>query len=70
MHSRALAGRYRLVAGGLLVSIALVSLAVPQVVRMSGGVLPAATTQHITGILANALATQTTFKVVQVLMYT
>ena len=46
------------------------SLAVPQVVRMSGGVLPAATTQHITGILANALATQTTFKVVQVLKYT
>jgi len=41
------------------------SLAVPQCVRMSGGVLPAATTQHIAGILANALPTQTTFKMVQ-----
>lgn len=70
MHSRARAGRYRLVAGGFLVSIALVSLAVPQIVRMSGGVLPAATIQNITGILANALVTQTTFKVVQVFIYT
>ncbi len=70
MHSRARACRYRLVAGGFFVSIALVSLAVPQVVRMSGGVLPAASTKHIAGILTNALATQMTFKVVQVFKYT
>ena len=64
-RARARACRYRLLAGGFFVSIALVSLAVPQCVRMSGGVLPAATTQHIAGILANALPTQTTFKMVQ-----
>ena len=57
--------RYRLALGGFLVSIALVSLAVPQVVKMSGGVLPDAKAAHIVGILINALPTQTFFKMVQ-----
>ena len=57
--------RHRLALGAFLVSVALVSLAVPQCVKMSGGVLPDAQSVHIVGILVNAMPTQTLFKMVQ-----
>lgn len=56
---------HRLVCGGFLVSIALVTLAVPQCIKLSGGILPPPTTVHIIGILLNAMPTQTFFKLVQ-----
>ena len=56
---------HRLVAGGFVVSFALVILAVPQACRLSGGVLPAANAVDIAAILGRALPTQTMFKTVQ-----
>ena len=52
----------RLAMGGFIVSVALVSLAVPQAVRLSAGVLPPTS---IFPILQSALPTQTLFKTIQ-----
>ena len=56
---------HRLAGGGLVVSFALVILAVPQACRLSGGVLPMAGALDIAAILLKALPTQTLFKTVQ-----
>jgi len=53
---------WRLAMGGFIVSVALVSLAVPQAVTLSAGVLPPTS---IFPILQSALPTQTLFKTVQ-----
>ena len=56
---------HRLMVGGFVVSAALVVLAVPQAVRLSGGVLPTASAVDILRILINALPMQTIFKTIQ-----
>lgn len=56
---------WRLAAGGFVVSGALVTLAVPQAVKLSGGVLPTPTTASMLAILKSSLPTQTCFKTLQ-----
>jgi hypothetical protein len=53
---------WRLAMGGFVVSVALVSLAVPQAVKLSAGVLPRTS---VFPILKSALPTQTLFKTLQ-----